>query len=79
MTALTAKHKLGMVTDAYPKPSETSKYLPYWERCSSMVVSWLLNVVSKEIVPSIVYFTCAKDIWTDLVTRYSQNDKQILF
>ena len=44
--ALSAKNKLSFVNGAYEKPPKGSPLLPLWERCNSMVISWLLHSVS---------------------------------
>lgn len=37
-----------------------------------MVISWLLNSLSKEIVESAIYSKTAKDLWTELEDRFGQ-------
>ncbi|XP_021899482.1 uncharacterized protein LOC110815834 [Carica papaya] len=39
-----------------------------------MVVSWLLNAVTKEIADSLLYHESAQSIWTDLQLRYQQSN-----
>jgi len=41
LISLSAKNKMSFITGGYPKPSSDSSYLPLWERCNSMVISWL--------------------------------------
>lgn len=77
--ALSAKNKIGVINGTNKKPGVQSKYLNAWERCNSMVISWLLNSVNPEIRQSIVYFTMASDMWEDLMTRYTQNDASRIF
>lgn len=43
-----------------------------WKRNANIVCSWLLNVVSKDIVTSIVYANSTSDIWNDLKNRFHQ-------
>lgn len=76
--AITAKHQLGIVIGFYQKPSIDSKYLFHWERCNSMVISWLLNACSKEIT-TVVYFKTAKEVWDELTTRFSQTNGPKMF
>lgn len=72
--ALSAKNKLGMINGINKKPLPESKYVNAWERCNSMVISWILNSMNHEICQSIVYFPTASEMWDDLVTRYTQSD-----
>ena len=56
--SLNAKNKMSFVTRDYPKHANDSPYLPLWERCNSMVISWLLHSMSKDIASSIIYTPC---------------------
>jgi hypothetical protein len=70
---LTAKNKLGFVTGTRPHPNvPKSDPLNFsWCRCNNMVLSWLINYVSKEIAASIIYIDSAAEMWTDLQVRFS--------
>jgi len=69
--SLSAKNKLSFVNGNFEKPVATSPLFPLWERCNSMVISWLLHSVDKEIAASILYIPTAAQIWTDLSQRFS--------
>ena len=71
--ALRAKNKLGFVDGSFPIPKEKDD-IPHWERCNDLVGSWILNSVSPEIRPSILYAETAAQIWTDLKDRFSQSN-----
>jgi len=58
--SLSAKNKMSFVTGVYPKPANDSPYFPLWERCNSMVISWLLHSISKDIASSIIYTSIAQ-------------------
>ena len=62
---------MSFITGGYPKPSSDSPYLPLWERCNSMVISWLLHSVNKDIASSIIYTPTAEQIWQDLSQGFS--------
>ncbi|XP_075083326.1 uncharacterized protein LOC142167070 [Nicotiana tabacum] len=47
--------------------------------CDDMVLSWLLNSLSKEIAESVLYSQSAKDLWSDLEDRFSQVNRAKLF
>ena len=55
MISLSAKSKLGFVDGTIPKPLITSSSYSNWDRANSMVVSWILNSLSKNIVESILF------------------------
>ena len=70
---LHAKRKLGFVDGSLPIPKEQND-ISNWERCNDVVDSWILNSVSLEIHPSILYAETATQIWTDLKDRFSQSN-----
>lgn len=73
LLALEAKNKLGFIDGTISPPSSsTSAEARQWKRCNVMVISWLLNSISKEISSSVIYCKSAFAIWTNLKDRYSQ-------
>ena len=61
--ALSVKNKLGFVV----KPSGTDlQLLNSWIRNNNIVISWILNLVSKGIFASILFSDSAVEIWNDL-------------
>jgi len=72
--ALTAKNKLGYVDGSIVKLAPiASTYLP-WIRCNTMVLSWILNSISKDIAASVIYLNTAQEIWLNLKERFSQKN-----
>lgn len=45
-----------------------------WERCSNMVISWLLNNLNPDIANSVSYAESAHEVWMDLEDRFSQGN-----
>ncbi|GAV66404.1 UBN2_3 domain-containing protein, partial [Cephalotus follicularis] len=66
MIALTTKNKLDFINGSCKKPEAHSPILHQWERCNAIVLSWIMNTVSKEIYNGIIYSTNAFTVWTDL-------------
>ncbi|XP_073271537.1 uncharacterized protein [Primulina huaijiensis] len=52
--ALTAKNKLVFVDGTFVRPPPEDLLYGAWIRCNSMVISWLLNAVSREIADSLI-------------------------
>jgi hypothetical protein len=69
--ALAAKNKLEMVDGFMPQPSANSPNFKVWKKCNNMVLSWITNLVSKDIAISILYITKAEDAWKDKKTQFS--------
>lgn len=67
------KKKLGFVDGRITKPQDISSLEAYtWERCNSMDIALLCNIIDKNLHGSVAYAETARQIWTDLEERYSQ-------
>ncbi|GAV60754.1 UBN2_3 domain-containing protein [Cephalotus follicularis] len=76
--AHTTKNKKGFIDGSCKKPAASSPNLHQWERCNAIVLSWILNTVSKELFNGIVYSTDAFTVWTELKERFNKvNGSQI--
>ncbi|KAL5575800.1 hypothetical protein UlMin_017499 [Ulmus minor] len=77
--ALVAKNKLCFVDGSIAQPKIEDSTYGLWSRCNSMIMSWLLHFVSKEIVESIMYLDNGVDIWNDLFDRFHQGNSPRVF
>lgn len=57
-TALSSKNKLVFVDGSCLKPDDSSPYLQQWIRCNNMVISWILNYLTKEKSESVLFQVC---------------------
>ena len=69
--ALSTKGKLCFVDGSLTRPALTSPDLKKWTRCNDMVMSWILNVLGKNIADSIIYAKTARQMWVELEERLS--------
>ncbi|KAL2251379.1 UNVERIFIED_CONTAM: Retrovirus-related Pol polyprotein from transposon RE1 [Sesamum indicum] len=76
---LGAKQKLGYINGSYAKPTEDKEAIERWQRNDYMVVSWILSSMSKEIAEAFLYTNSAKDLWTDLETRFGESNGPLLY
>ncbi|TYK13551.1 hypothetical protein E5676_scaffold299G00270 [Cucumis melo var. makuwa] len=58
---LRAKRKFGFVDDSFLK-STNAAHAINWGHCNDLISSWILNFVSLEICPSILYADVASQI-----------------
>ncbi|XP_075483560.1 uncharacterized protein LOC142523713 [Primulina tabacum] len=73
--ALSVKNKFGFVDGTIIKPSEAdSNLLNFWTRNNNIVISWILNSVSKDISASVLFSESAANIWEDLKERFQQSN-----
>jgi gag-polypeptide of LTR copia-type/Retrotransposon gag protein len=77
--ALSSKNKLGFVDGTVPKPDSKSTDHQLWERCDTMVLSWIWSSVSKELTNSVIYFNTAREAWLDLKERYAPSNSIQIF
>lgn len=50
-----------------------------WERCNSMMISWILNSVSKDIRETIISTRTVKKMWDDLQNQFNQENGPRIF
>ncbi|XP_049406059.1 uncharacterized protein LOC125869645 [Solanum stenotomum] len=51
----------------------------YLQACDTPVPSWIMNVVSKELLSGIMYASSAHKVWTDLKERLDKVDGSRVF
>ncbi|KAL0307073.1 UNVERIFIED_CONTAM: hypothetical protein Sradi_6124600 [Sesamum radiatum] len=64
--ALRAKLKLCFIDGTSMKPRVDDPLFEQWIRVDSMVTTWILNFITKEIVEAFMYTKSARSLWLDL-------------
>ena len=64
--ALISKNKIGFLTGVIPIPTPDDPTYSSWERCNTLLMSWLINSISPSIMQSIIYLDRAIGVWNDL-------------
>lgn len=77
--ALSAKNKTGFKDGSNSKPSAEDSRFGIWPRCNSMVISWKLNSISKDLPATVIYIETTKEIWSDLKDRFSRGNGHRIF
>ncbi|XP_019173806.1 PREDICTED: uncharacterized protein LOC109169379 [Ipomoea nil] len=72
--ALMSKNKMSFVRGHVAVPSKLDPRYYYWERCNTMVLSWILMAVSSTIARSVLWINTAEGVWKDLKKCFSQQD-----
>ena len=71
--ALSVKNKLGFIDGSICKPSGNDlNLLNSWIRNNNIVISWILNSVSKDIFASVIFSDSTFEIWINLRTDFSR-------
>lgn len=68
------RNKLEFVDVSTVRPSFDSPLARQWQRCNDLVLSWLLNSLSKEVSKSVEYSGFASEVWNELEERYGKVD-----
>lgn len=45
-----------------------------WQRCNTIVVSWIIWSLSPSIIQSVIFIDYAIDLWKDVEDRFAQGD-----
>ncbi|KAL0445391.1 UNVERIFIED_CONTAM: hypothetical protein Slati_2261800 [Sesamum latifolium] len=77
--ALRAKMKLGFINGKNPKPQKSDDGFELWKRADGMVISWILNSISKDIVESFLYIDTTRDLWVELESRYGVSNGPMIY
>ncbi|KAL2235960.1 UNVERIFIED_CONTAM: hypothetical protein Sindi_1328200 [Sesamum indicum] len=73
--ALIAKTKLSFISKDAEIPEKDTKEFKQWIKVDSMVTSWILNSISRNIVESFMYINTSRELWTELESRYGQSNE----
>ncbi|XP_009628797.1 uncharacterized protein [Nicotiana tomentosiformis] len=76
--ALQPKRKLGFVTGTC-KESFKEALHEDWEICNAIVLSWIMNTVSKNLFSGIAYASNAHMVWKDLRERFDKRQRLLQF
>ena len=64
---LLTRNKLGLIDGTITRDAFKVDYEKQdWDRCNIMVISWIVNNVSKELVSGILFCSNASVVWRDL-------------
>ena len=79
LTLLT-KNKLGFIDGSIKREDYTvDSEKKQWDRCNAMVLSWLMNNVSKELMSGILFRSNASLVWSDLKERFDKVNMSRIF
>ncbi|MFS7950553.1 putative RNA-directed DNA polymerase [Helianthus anomalus] len=77
--ALEAKNKYGFIDGKCIKSKDDPVLASQWDRCNSVVLTWLLNSVSEELFLGQVFSKLAAEVWTDLKETYDKVDGSVVY
>ena len=77
IVALSVKNKLGFVGGSIPQPdpdADPPQLFATWKHNNNVVISWIYNSISKDLIPSIMFSSSAHEIWNDLCDRFQRKN-----
>ncbi|KAJ0589355.1 putative retrotransposon gag domain, retrotransposon Copia-like protein [Helianthus annuus] len=77
--ALEAKNKFGFINGKCEKPKDNEVLAGQWDRCNSVVLTWLLNSVSEELFLGQAFSKLASEVWKDLRETYDKVDGSVVY
>ncbi|KAK6137097.1 hypothetical protein DH2020_029168 [Rehmannia glutinosa] len=72
--ALGAKSKLGFIYGTVHVPELDTETYAQFQKVNFMVISWLLNAISKDIVEAFMCVKSSKQLWDELAERYRESN-----
>ncbi|PHT70705.1 hypothetical protein T459_25809, partial [Capsicum annuum] len=73
-TDVSGRNKLGLVHGSCTKEKISSELGNHGERVNAIVLSWIMNSVSKELLGGIMYASVASVVWNELFERFNKVD-----
>ncbi|KAK4411842.1 Retrovirus-related Pol polyprotein from transposon TNT 1-94 [Sesamum angolense] len=73
------KDKSGFIDGSIVKPIEGTAEFKQWEIANSMVRTWILSTMSKDIVNAFLYAASTRSLWLELEARYGKCDEPLLY
>ncbi|KAJ0558902.1 putative RNA-directed DNA polymerase [Helianthus annuus] len=77
--ALEAKNKYGFIDGKVEKSKDDEILAAQWDRCNSVVLTWLLNSISEELFLGQVFSKLASEVWTDLKESFDKIDGSVVY
>ncbi|XP_071694368.1 uncharacterized protein [Rutidosis leptorrhynchoides] len=77
--ALETKNKIGFIDNTCEKSETDDTLAKQWDRCNSVVLSWILGSLSEEVYLGQVFSKIASDVWLELKETYDKVDSSAIF
>lgn len=77
-TSLEAKDKVGFIDGSFEVLADATQFRK-WKRVDSMIKSWIMNSISKDIANTLIYCASAKRLWDEVEERYGMSTSPQLY
>ncbi|KAE8662571.1 No pollen germination related 2 [Hibiscus syriacus] len=76
---LLVKNKLRFINSNCARDDFTELLKSQWDRCNTIILSWILNTVSADLSAGLVFASTAALVWKDLKERFNKVDGSRIF
>ncbi|XP_071727292.1 uncharacterized protein [Rutidosis leptorrhynchoides] len=78
LLALGTKNKIGFINGTCIKSTTHDVLAAQWERCNTIVLSWILGTLTKELYSGQIFNSLALNVWNDLKETYNKKDGSVI-
>ncbi|XP_071714743.1 uncharacterized protein [Rutidosis leptorrhynchoides] len=79
LLALGTKNKIGFINGTCVKSTTDQVLAAQWERCNTVVLSWILGTLTGELYSGQIFNSLALNVWNDLKETYDKKDGSVIF
>ncbi|XP_071714962.1 uncharacterized protein [Rutidosis leptorrhynchoides] len=79
LLALSTKNKLGFINGTVKRSTTDEVLGSQWDRCNSVVLSWILGSVSEDLYSGQIFSTNTTQVWIELKETYDKIDTSIIY
>ncbi|XP_060170857.1 uncharacterized protein LOC132601811 [Lycium barbarum] len=79
LLSLSAKKKLSFINGTCKSPDMNSAEYEQWSCVNDMVITWMTNALTKDIVDSVIHSKTAKELWESLEQRFGRSNGAKLY
>ncbi|XP_071713231.1 uncharacterized protein [Rutidosis leptorrhynchoides] len=79
LLALGTKNKIGFINGTCVKSTTDEVLAAQWERCNTVVLSWMLGTLTEELYSGQIFNSLALNVWNDLKETYDKKDGSVIF
>ncbi|GKB22090.1 hypothetical protein Tco_0856013 [Tanacetum coccineum] len=77
--ALHTINKLGFINWKCVKNKNDDMLEEQWNRCNSVMLSWILGCISQDLYRGQIYYKIAKTVWDKLKETYDKQDSYMIY
>ncbi|KAL2240723.1 UNVERIFIED_CONTAM: hypothetical protein Sindi_0713500 [Sesamum indicum] len=71
--------KVDFINETTVRPPINTDEFKRWNRIDSMVTTWILNRMTKELAESFMYVGSSRELWVELEARYGESNSALIY